>query len=140
VARKQVVRFAGSGPAWPAAYVGFYSDSGATTPVTVYSDQIAGTVLASGKTGSSPVRKLRADGNGTVPPVALGIALWVDSAVTSLYARPETVTGVVVGGTAAVSVASYGPAGPGTPADPSTAITMFGAVDNGDGTATLTWA
>lgn len=138
--RKQVVPFTGSGPAWPASYVGFYSDSGCTTAVAVYSDQIAGTVLASGKTGSSPVRKLRADNFGTVPPVALGIALYVDSSVTTLYARPETATGVAISGAAAISVASYGPPGPATPADPSSAVTTFGAVDNGDGTATLSWS
>lgn len=120
--RKQVVGFTGAGPAWPAAYVGFYSDSGATTAVTVYADQIVGTVLASGKTGSSPVRKLRADGSGSVPPASSGVTLWVDSAVTTLYARPETVTGVVVGGTAAVSVASFGPSGPADPVDPSSQL------------------
>lgn len=115
--RKQVTSFTGPTRNWPGQYVGFYSDSGATTAVTVYGDQIASAVLASGKTGSSPVRRFRADAEGLVPPA--GVRLWVDSAVTTLFARPESVTGVAVGGAAAVSCAAYGPDGPVTPVDPS---------------------
>lgn len=115
--RKQVTSFTGPDRNWPGQYVGFYSDSGATTAVTVYADQIALAVLASGKTGSSPVRKFRADAEGLVPPA--GVRLWVDSSVTTLYARPESATGVAVNGATAVSCAAYGPDGPVAPTDPS---------------------